>query len=413
VANAILAVSDKAMYDCKASRLGSNVGGMVVRIALLVDSPSRRAHGNAASRLALGLIGTGRVEVTLLCYSADPAPKWLPSEVRIHRLGVDRASRSLPSLVRYLRAQKPDVLISRQVHANFVALAAALVARVPPPWLGKLVVVQDHVVELTHASNWRDNKWLAKVGYRFADGLIAPSPTVLEHTIRWCGLNPSSAALVPNPIPEFSGTLAPSPHPWLRDGEPPVFVNVSNMLPFKRVDLLIDAFADLLDRHEARLLILGDGPGRVPAAEQIQRLGLSAHAETVGWIDDPLQFAARAWALVHPSDEDGFAQVLTEAMSVGCPVIATDAKGGGPRFVTDNGRHGLLVTRGDREELAEAMGRMLQADVRARYAALGQKRIGALTPRVCADALLDFLAGLGVDLRASSSSVAMHRKEGS
>ena len=316
---------------------------MTIRLTLLVDSPGKRAHGNAVSRLALGLAQTGRVEPTLLCYSADPPPPWLPPEVRVDRLGVDRASRSLPALVRYLRSKKPDVLITRQVHANFVGLAASWLARVPPRWQGKLILVQDHPVELSHASNWQDNKWLAKLSYRFADGLISPSPTVRENVIGWCGLDRSSTALVPNPIPKFSGTMASPPHPWLRDGEPPVFVNTSNMTPWKRLDLLIDAFADLRQRHDVRLLILGEGPGRSRAAEQIRQLGLGAHAETVGWVDDPLQFAARAWAFVLPSDEEGFAQVLTEAMSVGCPVISTDAQGGGPSFVTGNGRYGLLA----------------------------------------------------------------------
>ena len=364
----------------------------MIRLALLVDSPSKRAHANAAARLALGLAETGRVETTLVCYSADPSPSWLPPEVGIYRLGVDRASRSLRRLVHYLRTQQPDVLITRQVHANFVGLAAAWMARVPPRWTGKLLLVQDHLVELSHASNRRDNKWLAKVFYRFADGLLVPSPTVRENVIRWCGLNPSSVALVPNPIPKFSGALASPPHPWLRDGEPPVFVNISNMFPFKRVDLLIDAFADLRKNHDARLLILGEGQQRSHAVEQIRRLGLGPYAETVGWIDDPLQFSARAWAMVHPSDEDGFAQVLIEAMSVGCPVIATDSQGGGPRFITDNGRYGLLVPRGDRAKLAEAMERMLQADVRKRYSELGQERAEALSPTASAAALVDFLS---------------------
>jgi glycosyltransferase involved in cell wall biosynthesis len=164
------------------------------------------------------------------------------------------------------------------------------------------------------------------------------------------------------------------------------------------LDLLIDAFADIRHRHEARLLIVGEGPGRAYATEQIRRLGLSADAKTLGWVDDPLQFAARAWAFVLPSDEEGFAQVLTEAMSVGCPVIATDAHGGGPRFVTDNGKYGLLVPRGDREKLVEAMVCMLQADVRARYSNLGQERIEAFSPLACANALVDFLTGqLGLD----------------
>jgi glycosyltransferase involved in cell wall biosynthesis len=371
---------------------------MTIRLAMLVDSPGKRAHGNATSRLALGLLETGRVEITLLCYSADPAPSWLPPEVGVHRLGADRVTRSLPSLVRYLRANKPDVLISRQVHANFVGLAASWMARVPPRWQGKLVLIQDHPIELSHASNWRDNKWLAKVSYRFADGIISPSPAVREDVIRWCRMDSSSVALVPNPIPKFSGTVASPPHPWLRDGEPPVFIHTSNMTPWKRLDLLIDAFSELRLRHEARLLIVGEGPGRSLAREQIRRLGLGADAETTGWVDDQLQFAARAWAFVLPSDEEGFAQVLSEAMSVGCPVITTDAQGGGPHFVTGNGKYGLLVPRGNRAKLVEAMERMLQPDVRAQYSELGYHRIEALSPIASANALVEFLsAHLGVD----------------
>ena len=370
----------------------------MIRLAFLVDSPSKRAHGNAASRLALGLAGIGGIEPTLVCYGDDPAPPWLPPEVRIHRLGTGRVTRSLPGLVRYLRREQPDVLVTRQVHANFVGLAASFVARVPPGWHGKLVLVQDHPVELSHASNWRDNKWLARVSYRFADGVISPSPAVLDNVVSWCRLDPSSSAVVPNPIPEFAGVQPPAPHRWFADGGLPVFVNTSNMTAWKRLDLLIAAFAELRERHDARLLIVGEGPGRSRADEQIRQLGLTACAETVGWVDDPLQFAARAWAFVLASDEEGFAQVLTEAMSVGCPVISTDAQGGGPRFVTDDGRCGLLVPRGDRAELTEAMDRMLQPQVRAQYSELGLQRAKELSPASCGSTLADFLSeslGLG------------------
>ena len=180
----------------------------MIRLAFLVDSPSKRAHANVVSRLALGLVETGQAETTIVCYSDDPPPSWLPPEVRIHRLGVERVSRSVPSLVRYLRAEQPDVLITRQVHANFVGLAAAWMARVPPRWRGKIIVAQDQFVELCHQLNRRDNKWVAKGSYRFADGLVAPSPSVRDNAVQSCGLKPSSAALVPNPIPKFTGTLA-------------------------------------------------------------------------------------------------------------------------------------------------------------------------------------------------------------
>jgi glycosyltransferase involved in cell wall biosynthesis len=366
---------------------------MPIRLAFLVDSPSKRAHGNVVSRLALGLVETGQVETTIVCYSNDPPPSWLPPEVRIHRLGVERVSRSVPSLIRYLRAEQPDVLITRQVHANFVGLAAAWLARVPPRWQGKVVVAQDQFVELCHKLNRRDNKWVAKAIYRFADGLIAPSPTVRDNAVQSCRLDPSSAALVPNPIPKFAGTPASAPHPWLEAGQPPVFVNIGNLLSVKRVDLLIEAFALLRHSHDARLLIIGQGPDRPSADEQIRRLGLSADAETTGWVQDVLPYAAHAWALVHSSDEDGFAQVLTEAMSVGCPVITADSLGGGPRFVTEDGKYGLLVPRSDPAELAGAMAKMLQPEVRAHHLELGYQRADALSPVACASTLVDLLSG--------------------
>ncbi|MCW2930524.1 MAG: glycosyl transferase group 1 [Actinomycetia bacterium] len=365
---------------------------MTIRLTLLVDSPGKLAHGNAASRLALGLAQTGKVEPTLLCYSADPAPSWLPPEVNIERLGTGRVSRSIPSIVHYLRERQPDVLITRQMHANFFGLAASMLAKTRSDWAGKLILVQDHPVRLSHASNWRDNKWIAKASYRYADGIISPSPAVQEDTIRWCGLDPGSVALVPNPIQPFTGPVEPPPHLWLTEGQPPVFVHTSNMTPWKRLDLLIDAFADLRRRHDARLIIVGEGGGKQAAVEQIRRLGLESSVQAVGWVEDPRQYAARACAFVLPSDEEGFAQVLTEAMSTGCPVITADAQGGGPRFVTQDGCYGVILPRGDRAKLTEAMETMLSPEVRAKYAKLGRQRAEELSPVASAHALIEFLA---------------------
>jgi glycosyltransferase involved in cell wall biosynthesis len=216
---------------------------------------------------------------------------------------------------------------------------------------------------------------------------------VRDDVVAWCGLEPSSSAVVPNAIPQFDGARSAAPHPWLADDGPPVFLHTSNMTPWKRVDLLIDAFAHLRQRHDVRLLIVGEGAGRSGADEQIRRLGLREYAETVGWVEDPLQFAARARAFVLASDEEGFAQVLTEAMSVGCPVIATDAQGGGPRFVTDGGRYGSLVPRGNRAELTAAMEKMLRPDVHGKYRELGSQQARKFSPASCSAALADFLCG--------------------
>ncbi|HEY6790419.1 MAG TPA: glycosyltransferase [Trebonia sp.] len=320
------------------------------------------------------------------------------------RLGANRVSRALPQLVSYLCRKQPDVLITRQVHANFLGLAAAILARARSGWAGKLILVQDHPVLLSHAANWRDNKWLAKVSYRYADGIISPSPLVREDIIDWCGLKPESVALVPNPIPSFGGLEASPPHPWLAEGQPPVFVHTSNMTPWKRLDLLIDAFADLQRRHDVRLIIVGEGAGRQAASERIRGLGLEASAQAVGWVEDPLQYAARACAFVLPSDEEGFGQVLTEAMSAGCPVISADSQGGGPRYVTQDGRYGVIVPRNDLAKLIESMEMMLSPEIRARYSELGRQRAEELSPAASAHALIDFCTTyLGMGLRGGGA----------
>jgi hypothetical protein len=75
------------------------------------------------------------------------------------------------------------------------------------------------------------------------------------------------------------------------------------------------------------------------------------------------------------------------------PVITTDAHGGGPRFVTGDGKYGLLVPPGNQDKLAEAMVHMLQAEERTRYSKLGEQRAEALSPISSANALVDFLTG--------------------
>jgi hypothetical protein len=57
--------------------------------------------------------------------------------VRIHRLGVDRVSRSFPAVIHYLRVQKPDVLITRQMHANFVGFGGVMDGSHFSPLAGK------------------------------------------------------------------------------------------------------------------------------------------------------------------------------------------------------------------------------------------------------------------------------------
>ncbi|MBM3190478.1 MAG: glycosyltransferase family 4 protein, partial [Chloroflexi bacterium] len=127
-------------------------------------------------------------------------------------------------------------------------------------------------------------------------------------------------------------------HPPVQtDWEPPsaepddYYLIVSRLIPYKRIDLAVQAFNDL----GWPLRIIGEGRDRralqAIAQPNIQFLGYVA--------DDRLvrEQMARARALIFPGEED-FGLVPLEAMAVGCPVIAYGA--GGALDTVEEGRTG-------------------------------------------------------------------------
>ncbi len=97
-------------------------------------------------------------------------------------------------------------------------------------------------------------------------------------------------------------------------GLTPFFLVVSHLVPYKRIDLAVDAFTQL----GWPLRVVGSGP---LAARLKARAGGSV--EFLGWVDDERlrDLYAKARALVFPGEED-FGMVPVEAQAQGCPVVA-------------------------------------------------------------------------------------------
>ena len=126
------------------------------------------------------------------------------------------------------------------------------------------------------------------------------------------------------------------------------FLVVSAFVPYKRVDLAIDAFNLLGDR----LVIVGDGP-------ETARLRASARGniEFVGWQSDEQlkEYYAGCIALIFPGEED-FGIVPLEAMATGKPVVAY-ARGGALETVIQSAavRTGVLFKHQTRDSLVAAV----------------------------------------------------------
>lgn len=100
-------------------------------------------------------------------------------------------------------------------------------------------------------------------------------------------------------------------------------VTLARMMPQKRLDRLLDAFA-LLSNKEARLTILGDGPERAKLERRANALGIGARVDMPGFVDDVPSRLAAADLFVLSSDYEGLPAVLFEALACGVPVVTTD-----------------------------------------------------------------------------------------
>jgi glycosyltransferase involved in cell wall biosynthesis len=128
------------------------------------------------------------------------------------------------------------------------------------------------------------------------------------------------------------------------------------LVPVKRVDLLIDAFASVAqDRPEWDLMIAGDGPLREELEQRVPEW-LRDRVRWLGFCDmEPIVKAYHAAdVLVLPSDYEPWGVVINEAMGAGLPVVASDVVGAAYDMVTDR-VNGRLFASGNAGELADAL----------------------------------------------------------
>ena len=196
-----------------------------------------------------------------------------------------------------------------------------------------------------------------------ADRTVLVSP----RTRRWM---PWVSTVVPNgvDVDRFAPPVAKA--------ERPTVLFVGTWGSRKRGSMLADAFVrDVLPSvPDAELrMVTQDAPVDLPSS--VRSLGRLAEDELAGEY-------GRAWVFCLPSTYEGFGIPYAEAMAAGLAVVATPNIGS--RFVTDEGRAGVLVEPG---ELGAVIADLLtDEDRRSALGAAGRRRARAFDLRRVVDA---------------------------
>ncbi len=265
---------------------------------------------------------------------------------------------ALSRAVGCIRRFKPDIVHNHLLRAELYAGAAARLTGVPI------------VLSTTYAlGNFRRDKirltdnLLDRLCYRLSTHNLAVSEAVRQDIIQR-NLKPANRIHTIHTGIDFSAPL-PSPREpkrirqqWQIPPHSPLILTVARLSYEKGIDVLLKAAEILAPKHHnARFVIIGDGPLRKTLQQKIQSLKLQHSVLLAGFRKDVDHCLAAADLFVMPSLMEGMPNALLEAYRAGLPIIASET--GGLREGVDHQNTGLLVPPGDPQKLVSAIDRLL------------------------------------------------------
>jgi glycosyltransferase involved in cell wall biosynthesis len=300
---------------------------------------------------AAGMLARGH-RVTLLCpreapIYAEAARRAVPAvALPIGRKGLP----GIAAMRAWLARNRSDVLNSHSSTDSWLAALALLGLRQRP------ALVRTRHISAAIPDNFA-TRWLYQSATR---RIVTTGERLREQLIRDNRFRPESIVSVPTGIDSARFAPADKAQAKLRLGlgpEQACVGIVATLRSWKGHRYLVEAFAGLA-RRDARLLMVGDGPGRDNLREQVTRLGLGERVLMPGNQDDvtPWLQALDVFALPSYANE-GVPQSLMQAMAVGVPVVSTPV--GSIDELVRHEATGLMVPPQDADALRAAIERLL------------------------------------------------------
>jgi glycosyltransferase involved in cell wall biosynthesis len=221
-------------------------------------------------------------------------------------------------------------------------------------------------------------RWVDRRLFRAANHIFAVSSFLKRQLVEDFGVDERRISITPNAAdpavfdPAAVGTLGDS----LPDG--PIIGFVGGFYPWHGVDLLLEAFLRIVERHpQARLLLIGDGPMRKDLQQRVSQLGLSeqvlmpgkvAHSELAPYVN---RFDI---GVMPDSNLYGSPMKIFEYMAMAVPVVVPDYD---PLTdVVDDGVQGRIFKRHDVADLSRCLDQLLgDAQARLRMGARARQAI--------------------------------------
>lgn len=166
-------------------------------------------------------------------------------------------------------------------------------------------------------------------------------------------------------------------------------VSVSRMIPLKRTEMLVRAFASSRRVAASALLIVGDGPELDGLKALANELGIADVTRFTGERTDVPNLLAASDIFVLASDSEGLSMSVLEAMAAGLAVVATDV--GANSELLDEGS-GRIIPRGDVAALERELTQLISNEELRR--SIGAKARERVQQKYSDEGMIDAYCGL-------------------
>lgn len=324
------------------------------KLALFTSSFSRNGVARNRITLASAFLDLGYAVEFVVSHDVGEVRADVPAACRVVELGTSRPREMIPRLRAYLKSSRPDAMIAASWPNTGAAIVARLLARRDMP-----LVVSEHYDFRTAPDFSPRDRILLRFFARWLYGLASNVVTVAEGTGKglavFTGFPERKVRVIYNPLRPMVSDAPENALPedlerwWLGGGRR--LLAVGRLELAKDYHTMISALARL-PPGSARLLILGEGGLRAELERHAQANGVGEFVRFAGFQSDVAAFYRLADLFLLTSTNEGFANVVLEALSFGVPVVSTDCMSG-PAEILGHGRWGRLAPVGSVDAIAQ------------------------------------------------------------
>lgn len=288
--------------------------------------------------------------VTLVTLNEGVMLDKISKNVNVVVLKSKKVSKSFFELKGVVSKIKPDVVLTGLLHNNIFLILFKFIFG----FKFSLVISEHSIPSKIPFNNLSfTNKvctYLRPFLYNLANKIISVSDCCKEDLIDNYNISKNKVATIYNPIELACDiNISLEDKQYFQYDDLPYFISVGRLHHSKNFSYLINAFSKTNKVRDTRLIILGEGPERLPLEELITLNNLNDRVILLGYTKNPYKYMKKSKALIISSHYEGFGNVAVEALSCGVPVITTNCFG--PTEIINSNSIGAIVKNGNEDDL--------------------------------------------------------------